>query len=336
MTDFAKTADSFLALCAPERRERCARALDTLAKAAEGSPLYNVDFKDAKDTLNRAVEMTYQARVSDPFLRARGWNPEAALDCYLGLTSGLHCVPSKVKKLGKLKPESELSEWRFRDVNPAMVAAVREVLAAAAPLAEMVKELSGQVVKGRKPEKPSAAREAMLAKEAAKMTCPCCFRAMALDSSGNVVKHGWRESGGRRVGSYGNTWHVGQCFGTGYAPYEVSCQGTKDFEAKLLEVKADLEKGLATLKARPAKLHGSYTEGYGRNKKTVSYEVEDDGGSLEDVVGWRDGQSRSCPTGTYAWNLNLKIASVEGELRMLQLDLNTLAKAIADWKPAAA
>lgn len=335
MTDARNAASAFMTVCPADRRDRCSRALDLLVSAAEGASLYNVDFKDAKDTLNHVVEMAYWAMVSEPFLRARGWNPEAALDTYLGLSSGLSNVPSKVKKLEKLKPESELSEWRFKDVNPEMLAAVREVLAAAAPVAELVKELKGKVVKGRRPTEPSPAKKEALAKEAAKMTCPCCFRAMALDNNGRVVRHGWQEQGGRRVGEYGNAWHMGQCFGTGYEPFEVSCQGTKDFHALLKRTEAEMEKGLAALEARPAKLSGSYKKGWGRNAEVVSFELEDDGGSLEDVLGWRDGQSRECPTGTYAWNLKNRLERAKSELRMLRADLDTLAKAIENWKPAA-
>jgi len=335
MNDPKKAAADFLTVCPDNRRESCERALDLLVGAAEGAPLFNVDFKAAKETLSYTIERAYEARVSEPFLHARGWNPEAALDSHLGLNDGLHSMMAKAKKLGKLKPESKLEDWKFQDVNPAMVEAVREVLDAACPVAELVKELKGQVVKGRKPAKPSAAKKEALAKEAAKRTCPCCFRPMALNSDGKVVRHGWQEQGGRQAGSYGNAWHVGQCFGVGYEPYEMSCQGTKDFHEHLLKTKAQMERELATLEARPAKLRGSYRKGRGFNAEHVSFELEDDGASLEDVKGWRDGPSKDCPTGSYAWNLRKRTEEAKRDLRMLQSDLNTLAKAVEDWKATA-
>jgi hypothetical protein len=337
MTDPKKAASDFLALCTG-KRERCSQALDLLVSASEGAPLYNVDFKDAKVTLSRRVEEVWKERVAQPFCWGRGETAESDLNWYLGHPR-LHGATSRLKKFNKMRPESSVSKYRptkLKDVNPEMVAAAREVLEVVAAVGELVDAVKGSVVKGRKPAKPSKAREASLAKEAAKRTCPCCFRAMALDSNGRVVRHGWREAGGRRVGEYGNTWHVGQCFGVGYEPFEVSCQGTKDFHAALLRTKAEMEKGLATLEARPAKLSGSYKKGWGRNAEKVSFELEDDGVSLEDVVGWRDSQSRECPTGTYAWNLKNRVENAKAQLRMLQHDLDHLAAAVKNWKPAAA
>lgn len=331
-------ADKFLALVAPERRDRCRAALDKLLSAAEGSPLYNVDYKDAKETLGRAFEELWKARVAAPFRHGKGFgHPQAALDDHLNVYQ-LHTTPGQLKKLNRLKPATKLGyhkEHRFDEVDPAMVAACRECLEAAAPLAELVKELKGKVVKGRKPNNSQPDPEA-LAKEAAKRTCPCCFRAMALTADGRVVRHGWRESGGRRVGSYGNVWHVGQCFGSGYEPYEVSCQGTKDYHAALLKVEAQMVEALATLEARPAKLHGSYKKGWGRNAETVKFTLVDDGGDPENLT-WKDRpDSYSNPAGSYAWNLKQRLDQAKAELKMLRADLATLAKAVEDWKPQAA
>jgi hypothetical protein len=335
MTEFATTADTFLALVAPNRRDRCAKALDLLCRATEGSPLYNVDYKDAKETLGRAWEEMYRDRVRAPWLHGKGCNPQADLDSHLNCYQ-LHTTPGQLKKLNKLKPATRVGyqkTTRFDEVDPAMVAACREALEAAVPLAELVKELKAQVVKGRKPNNTEPDPEA-LAKQAAKRTCPCCFRAMALNKGGLVMRHGWQEQGGRRAGSYGNAWHVGECFGVGYAPYEVSCQGTKDFREVLLRTKAQMEKGLATLEARPAKLRGSYTKGYGRNAETVKFELEDDGGDLENLTYADRRDSYSNPTGSYAWNLKQRLDAAKRDLKALQHDLDFLTKAVEDWKAA--
>jgi hypothetical protein len=333
-TDFEKTAADFLAICPERRKARCADALDKLCAATEGTPLYNVDYKDIKDLLGRAVDEAWMELISNPWLRGKGCNPQSDLSWHVGSPSNLHSVVSSSKKLGKLKPESKLEGCKFSEVAPEMVATVRRILDAALPVALLVKELKGSVVKGRKPSNTTPDPEA-LAKEAAKRTCPCCFRAMALDSQGNVVRHGWQEQGHRRAGSYGNVWHTGSCFGVGYKPYEVSCQGTKDYHAALLPVEAQMAEALAKLEARPAKLHGSYKKGYGRNAETVQFTLEDDGGSLDNLT-WRDRpDSYSNPSGTYAYNLNLRIANAKSDLEALRRDLATLAKAVADWKKAA-
>jgi len=63
-------------------------------------------------------------------------------------------------------------------------------------------------------------------------TCPACMGEFQLYSGdGKVVigKHGWREIGGRQVGVYGLAEHVGECFGVGWAPFEISAEGTWAF-----------------------------------------------------------------------------------------------------------
>lgn len=62
-------------------------------------------------------------------------------------------------------------------------------------------------------------------------TCPCCFGtySVGLASDGtraeSMVHHGFKRPG------YGYT--IGQCFGKGYEPFEVSCKGTKDLVVAL-------------------------------------------------------------------------------------------------------
>lgn len=71
-------------------------------------------------------------------------------------------------------------------------------------------------------------------KTTTKGTCGACFRLMGVGSDGLVVRHGWRESGGRRVGEYGRVYHSGSCFGVGRLPFEVSPKCTEDFVEEVL------------------------------------------------------------------------------------------------------
>jgi len=171
-----------------------------------------------------------------------------------------------------------------------------------------------------------------------KQTCPCCFRLMVV-KKGRVVRHGWREAGSRRQGQYGNAWHYGSCFGVGYEPYEVSCQGTKDFHKALVARREDMQKGLETLQARPAELHCSYKKGYSYNAETVHVTLKDDGKAL-DAVDWRDRPmshgNYDQPAGTYAYNLKNRIVEAERALKAIDHDIATLDKAIKEWKPKAA
>ena len=106
-------------------------------------------------------------------------------------------------------------------------------------------------------------------KTTVKGTCGACFRKMALDANGRVLRHGWREVGGRRVGSYGNVYHTGNCFGCGRLPFEVSADCTRDFVAEvLLPMALDTGSRIDALALNPPiKYTGSVTIGYGREER---------------------------------------------------------------------
>jgi hypothetical protein len=77
-------------------------------------------------------------------------------------------------------------------------------------------------------------------------TCPACFRTVALVERMapkgvatsrrdlRIGRHGWSEAGGRQVGHYNQAWHVGECFGVGYQPFELSPEGTRAFVEQVL------------------------------------------------------------------------------------------------------
>jgi hypothetical protein len=178
------------------------------------------------------------------------------------------------------------------------------------------------------PEKVAAAAVPADAKPA-KKTCPCCFRAMTV-KSGKVVRHGWKEIGGGY--GRGRGWHSGSCWGVGFPPFEVSTEGTESLLAKLVDdVVPAAEAELARLEARPAKITFSYrgvcpeTRRYTDLMRTL----EDDGVALDEVENLYSGRDRS-----YAYQLSRKIAAEKRYLDSLRKDVETLRKAIADWKPA--
>ncbi len=82
--------------------------------------------------------------------------------------------------------------------------------------------------------------------------CSWCFRDFAATSGNITQRHGWQESGGtRRAGEYGNVYHSGNCGGMHYAPYELSCEGTKVLLGHEVQTLAAINKTLAELAARP-------------------------------------------------------------------------------------
>ena len=60
-------------------------------------------------------------------------------------------------------------------------------------------------------------------------TCPICFGDYVVDDNGTIHRHGWMESGGRRLGEYGNATQHGDCDGSGEKPFEVCCEVTKKY-----------------------------------------------------------------------------------------------------------
>ncbi len=79
-------------------------------------------------------------------------------------------------------------------------------------------------------------------------TCPACFNNVKLRGD-RIMRHGWQVQGQRQWGSYGNTWHTGPCFGTGYVAFELSPDGTKDYrDQAVIPYKARVEKELARVK----------------------------------------------------------------------------------------
>ena len=178
----------------------------------------------------------------------------------------------------------------------------------------------------------------------AKKTCPCCFRQMTV-KCGSIVRHGWRESGGRRVGQVGNVWQMGSCFGArGYAPLEVSCDGTVAYRAALTETRARMAADLETLRARPAVLRCSYETGGAWSKKTVTVELADDGVKFEDVCPQNDSPKRDerwcysprhTVSGSYGWHLLQQTNAAVRSLRDLDAFLVELTGVIENWKAAA-
>ncbi|CUT14526.1 hypothetical protein BF49_5606 [Bradyrhizobium sp.] len=112
------------------REHRVAQLADAVAKLESGiaaGTVKNVDFKDAKDTINRAVDEAYnhyQDETGD----------------YDGrLIMGAYDVPHGIKQAGMSRGERETSEDR--------IAARRAVLTALLPLHELLQAAKQFVVK---------------------------------------------------------------------------------------------------------------------------------------------------------------------------------------------
>jgi hypothetical protein len=63
-------------------------------------------------------------------------------------------------------------------------------------------------------------------------TCPACFNNVKIRGGATIMRHGWQVQGQRSWGSWGNTWHSGPCFGTGWPAFELNPEGTTAYRDK--------------------------------------------------------------------------------------------------------
>ncbi len=83
-------------------------------------------------------------------------------------------------------------------------------------------------------------------------TCSACFREMRV-VDGLVVRHGWQETGGRKVGRYGQTTHVGGCFGVGRRPFEETFEAASFYLVEVAKAHRSAERRVEDLRVNPPK-----------------------------------------------------------------------------------
>jgi hypothetical protein len=189
---------------AGNRLERYESAILKLDDAITDGEIRKVEYDDIKDTLGRLVDSTYEANVNDPYFwagRWEQWGQEINALHYQCDPSNLHEVISCANKLAKTKLEGK------------PIDALREITNELLPLANAMKNLKANIVLGRapstappKPENPNKVVR----------TCPCCFRAFAVQSN-RMVHHGYQRPG------YGQ--QTNSCVGIRYKPLERSNEG---------------------------------------------------------------------------------------------------------------
>jgi len=203
------------------RAMRTRRALDVILHGMIDGMIYGPEYKDAKETLSRRFEEAYET-VRGPYMYGKGYTPDWEWHDKLGSTYGLHSAISVAKRLAKLPPAP----------TPEFDRDVRKFFAATQPIAAMVADLKSKVVKGRKPNPEVVARKAAVAASRVGRDgeCQICQRRHILDSRGNLVLHGYQRPGHGHI--------VGDCFGVGYPPWEVSSDRLEEW-IELLKKRSD-------------------------------------------------------------------------------------------------
>lgn len=182
------------------------RALDVILHGKLDGMIYGPEYKDAKDTLSHRFEEAYEAKIRAPYMHGKGNTPDSEWEDKLGSTYGLHSAISVAKRLAKLPPAP----------TPEFDHDVRAFFAATQPIAVMIADLKSKVIKGRKPNPAVIAKKAAVAASRVGRDgeCQICQHRQILDSRGNLVLHGYQRPG--------HGYIVGDCFGVGHPPWEVS------------------------------------------------------------------------------------------------------------------
>lgn len=292
--------NSFLA-AVPEgaRRDRAARDLQTVLNAREVGSILNVVFQDAKRTLDAEAEGMFK-RATGHFTAGKGGklDPDFAINALLNemswaiLFSGARTAIAASKKLAAKK----------LDFSHPMVDAYRAAVALILPVALLLEEVKGLVVKGRRPPtaEVAAARAAKLAsvEKMDRATCGCCFGGQAVLDNGYIHDHGYRKPAPWRK--------TASCPGSMFRPLEVSDEGPRYMVAMLTSHEAHLVeelKGTDTLESITFERRGE--------KVTVGL------GSVE-----------------FASRLAALIEGLNRDLRFVREELAEFTKVVANWKAA--
>jgi hypothetical protein len=212
------------------------RSVAALESAIAAGEVRNMVYKDAKDSINRAVDHAVD-QFEDRAGRSGRFNV---------LVMGAYNLPAALKEANKLKATARA-----------------EFLAALIPLNDLLKAAKPLIVKGKRApdvEAKAAAKEAERA--AHTMTCQCCERQIFAET-GVIAHHGYERP------SIG--WQTASCMGARYQPFEADRTRLGDM-IRLLEQHRDrMASHLKETEAERAPISSTFAIGYDRAKhETVS------------------------------------------------------------------
>jgi hypothetical protein len=199
-----------------------AGAVEKLEVGVAVGSIRNVDFNDAKDTANRAIEEAAEAFLATGPRHAQHpsqsdwWLTAYGSDAFV---SGAHGVPAALKRAQKVDALKEYAAFIASALLP-----IADLLTAAKPL----------IVKLQ--DQPKVVSPKQAAKLARSMTCQCCGRAIFAET-GVIAHHGYQRPGGG--------WQTASCMGARELPFEVSRDALgrlivnlQDWEARAVAARA--------------------------------------------------------------------------------------------------
>lgn len=222
--------------------------LTELRAALAAGTIRNVDYKDIAEDANRALdahEETVRAEAGRWWETISDYGRGAkALKLLHGRPSSVLHVPGWLKRARDKQLSSEF---------PAL-AEYCSVYGQWSEIARLLVELKPMRVKGRiVREKTEAEQEAERIEQANRRTCQCCGMHFVV-RNGNIVLHGYNRPG---VG-----YIVGDCFGHGYPPFEVSRDRLGEYINVLVAGLVAIEAGIDRLRAKPESITVATRKGY--------------------------------------------------------------------------
>lgn len=285
------------------RAMRARRALDVILHGKIDGMIYGPEYKDAKDTLSRRFDEAYEA-LRGPYLYGKGYSPDSEWEDKLGSHYGLHSAISVAKRLAKLPPAP----------TPQFDHDVREFFAATRPIAVMIADLKAKVIKGRKPNPDVIAKKAAVAASRVGRDgeCQICQRRHILDSRGNLVLHGYQRPG--------HGYIVGDCFGVGHPPWEVSSDALATWIEQLKARSAqDAQSAVRVAKLTTIDVN----RGSERNPRMVTLTKGSPGGY--DTYG----------SFSFESEIEKRVSALKQQAKWLADDAKRETQRLKTWKPAA-
>ncbi len=267
--------------------QRLSESINLISDAIGAQKIRNVDLKNATHIISSAVDSAWERSVGEPFFFRGKINeqPDDVRALYDGITMyGIHSVAATGKKLDKTAASSEAVD--------AMKRLVTELL----PLANAVASLKGKVVKGRV---SSAGTTKAVNPGKVVKTCPCCFRAIAVQNE-KMAHHGYSRPA---IG-----WQTSSCPGIKFPPLEVSNKG-------LLWIIDQYKTSLAKME-----------NDYANSDKWSSVSYQEPSGLLA---------SQRIEPGSPLWEKQFKHAQdkLKGQIFHTKLALKELEERLSCWEP---
>lgn len=250
------------------------KTLQQIAEALEAGLIYNVDWKDLKESINRQLSKGFKQVTSVPYLAlprddtgGRVGVPRAvSLELYYAQGPQIHAnMQSKIAKL----------ERTFG--NHWMVKAARDYADAVLPIIADANKIKATITKTRKPREGDRVTPERTIENTG--TCAVCGMNVKRDKGGRIVDHGYTLRWG---------FQSGNCAGVGYLPIELSSEGAVAYLGRLrdalIQAETDVERLQQTVPADRTKAERVELE---NAKATIRYAPHEIKGFESKVADWK-------------------------------------------------